>query len=78
MFNKEVRYASKQVLGGVSAADAVVAVGIDVHVKLLVCLYQCFAVFGSVAQVYIVVRCTMYQQQRTMQVFTRFMADEAS
>ena len=61
MFNKEVRNTGKQVLGGVSATNAVVTVGVDMHVELLVGLYQCFAVFRSVAQVYIVVGCSMHQ-----------------
>lgn len=45
MFNKEVRNTGKQVLGGVSATNTVVTVGVDMHVELLVGLYQCFAVF---------------------------------
>ena len=39
MFNKEVRNAGKQVLGGVPATNAVVTVGVDMHIELLVGLY---------------------------------------
>ena len=68
MFYKEVGHTGKQMLGCVSATDAMVTGGVDVHIKLRVGLYQCLAVFRSVAQVYIVVGCTMHQQQCTVQV----------
>ena len=45
MFDEEVRNASQQMLGGVSSTDAVVTVGVNVHVELLVGLYKCFAIF---------------------------------
>ena len=45
MFDEEIRNAGKQVLGGVPATNAVVTVGVNVHVELLVGLYKCFAIF---------------------------------
>ena len=45
MFDEEIRNASEQMLGGVSATDAVVTVRVDVHVELLVGLYKGFAIF---------------------------------
>ena len=66
MFNKEVRNTGKQVLGGVSATDAVVTVGVDVHVELLVGLYEGFAILRSVAEVYIIVCCAMHQEEFAM------------
>ena len=66
MFDKEVGNASQQMLGGVSATDAVVTVGVDVHVELLVSLYECFAIFGCIAKMYIVIGSTMHQEKFTM------------
>ena len=45
MFDEEIRNAGQQMLGGISATYTVVTIGIDVHVKLLVGLYKCFAIF---------------------------------
>jgi hypothetical protein len=55
-------------LGGVSATDAMVAVRVDVHVKLLVGLYECFTIFGSIAEVYVVVGCTMDDEELAMEL----------
>ena len=68
MFNKEVRNTGKQVLGGVSATNTVVTVGVDVHIELLVGLYQGFAIFRGVAQMYVVVGSTMNQEQFTVEL----------
>ena len=51
------------VQAGVAATDAVVAVCIDVHVKLDAGLYECFAIFCRVAEVHIVVGQAMDEQQ---------------
>ena len=68
MFDKVVGYTSQQMLGCVTATNAMVAVCIDVHVKLLVGLYQGFAIFRSVAEMYVVVGCTMHQEQFAMKI----------
>ena len=60
MFQEEVSNTSEQMLGGVSATDAMVAVRVDVHVELLVGLYEGFAILGSIAEVYIVVGSTVH------------------
>jgi hypothetical protein len=66
MFDEEIRNASQQMLGGVSATDAVVTVSVNVHVELFVGLYKGFAIFRSVAKVYIVIGSTMHQEKFTM------------
>ena len=45
MFDEEIGNAGQQMLGGISATDAVVTVGVDVHVELFVGLYKGFAIF---------------------------------
>ena len=40
MFDEEIRNAGQQVLGGVSATDAMVTVVVNVHVELFVGLYK--------------------------------------
>ena len=66
MFDEEIRNAGQQMLGGISATYTVVTIGIDVHVKLLVGLYKGFAIFRSIAKVYIVIGSTMHQEKFTM------------
>ena len=66
MLNEVIRNASQQMLGRVTATDAVVAVRVDVHIELLVGLYEGFAIFGCVAEVYIVVGGTMHQEEFAM------------
>ena len=46
----------------VAAIDKVVAVGVDLHLKLLIGLYQSFRVFRAIAVVYIVVGRTVNEQ----------------
>ena len=62
MFQEEVSNTSEQMLGGVSATDAMIAVRVDVHVKLLVGLHKGFAILAGIAEVYIVVGCSMNQE----------------
>ena len=45
-----------------------VAVRVDVHIKLLVGLYQGFAVFAGIAEVNIVIGSTMHQEQLTVEL----------
>ena len=68
MFNEEIGDAGQQMLGSVSTIDAVVAVGVDVHVELLVGLNEGFAIFRSIAQMHIVVSGTMYQEEFAMEL----------
>jgi hypothetical protein len=66
MFDEEIRNAGQQMLGGISATDTVVTIGVDVHVELFVGLYKGFAIFRSIAKVYIVIGSTMHQKKFTM------------
>ena len=43
-----------------------VAVGVDLHVKLLTFLHESLSVFSTVAEVDVVVSCTMYEEQLTV------------
>ena len=47
---------------GISAIDTVVAVCIELHIELLVQLYQMFCIFCTVLEMNIVIRHSMYQQ----------------
>ena len=67
MFNKVIDNTSEQMLGGVSATDAMIAVRVDVHVKLFVGLHKGFAILAGIAEVNIVIGSTMNQEQFTMQ-----------
>ena len=68
MFYEVVSYTSEQMLGGITATDAVIAVRVDVHIKLLVGLYQGLAVFAGIAEVNIVIGSTMHQEQLTVEL----------
>ena len=68
MFDKEVADSCQQMFGGVSTTDAVVAVGVDVHVELLVGLYQGFAIFRCVTQVYVVVSGSVNEEQLALEL----------
>ena len=50
-------------LARVATSNAMVTVGIYLHVKLLALLHQCFGIFGSILEVHVVVSHTMNQQQ---------------
>ena len=65
----EVKHLGEDVVAGVAAIDAVIAVGVVVHVKLFVGLHQCFRVLHAVAYVYIVVCHAMHQEQATVEIF---------
>ena len=51
-----------------AAVDKVVSVGIDLHVELLAVLYVGFGDFGEVAEVYVVVRCAVDEQEVSVKV----------
>ena len=61
ILNKKVAYTGEQVVACIAAKNAMVTVGVNLHVKLLVGLYQCFTVFGSIPQMYIVIGRTVNQ-----------------
>lgn len=52
---EEVNHAVEEMLARVAAIDAVVAVGVDLHLELLVVLHVGLADLGAVAEVYVVV-----------------------
>ena len=66
---EEFCYLLKEVIACVAAiVDAMVAVGVDCHLELLVRLCQCVCVANHVAQVYVVVGCAVDEQQVTAQL----------
>lgn len=77
LFDKEVGYTVHQMIACVAAEDAVIAVGIYLHVELYTCLYQCFTVFGAVLVVHVVIGCSVYQKQVAMQFRARRIAEPA-
>lgn len=62
IIEEEFRYAFVEMQARVAAIDKVVAVGVDLHLKLLVGLHQSFRVFRAIAVVYIVVGRTVNEQ----------------
>ena len=60
--------AGEEVMACLSAKYAVVPVCIYLHVELLACLYQCFGVFGQVAEVYVVIGHAVYEEQFAVQL----------
>ena len=55
-------------IAGIATIDTVVAVRINQLAKILIGLYQCIDVVGSIAEVDIVVSRSVTQQQSTMQL----------
>ena len=62
IIEEELRHALIEMQARVAAIDKVVAVCIDLHLKLLVGLHQSFSIFGTIAVVYIVVGRTVNEQ----------------
>lgn len=62
IIEEELRHALIEMQARVAAIDKVVAVGVDLHLKLLVGLHQSFRVFRAIAVVYIVVGRTVNEQ----------------
>lgn len=62
IIEEEFRHALVEMQARVAAIDKVVAVGVDLHLELLVGLYQCFRIFRTIAVVYIVVGRTVNEQ----------------
>ena len=53
---------------GVASEDAMVAVGINLHVELFAKLYEVFGIFRAILEMNVIIRHAMYQQQIAMQV----------
>ena len=62
-----VQNATKQVVAGVSTIDAVIAIGVDLHVKRLVGLHQRLRHFSAVAEMHIVIGSAVNEQEITME-----------
>lgn len=62
IIEEELRHALIEMQARVAAIDKVIAVCIDLHLKLLVGLYQSFRIFRAIAVVYIVVGRTVNEQ----------------
>ena len=54
-------------VSGISAINAVIPVGIYLHVELFSKLHQVFGIFGTVLEVNVVICHTVYEQQVAMQ-----------
>ena len=55
-------------VAGISSEDTVITVGVNLCIKLDVCLYQCFTVLHEILQVYVVVCTSMDEQQLSFQL----------
>ena len=65
---EEIAHACQKMVTRVATIDAMVAIGVVVHVELLVGLYQCFRVLHTVAYVYIVVGHAVHEEEATVEV----------
>ena len=57
----------EQVIACITAIDTMIAVGIDVHLEVLICLHQCLGIFEGVLRMHIIVGQSMTDQQGAMQ-----------
>ena len=64
----EIEHLGEDVVTGVATIDAMVAVGVVVHVELLVGLHEGLGVLDTVADVYIVVGHAMHEEQTAVEV----------
>ena len=64
----EIEHLGEDVVACVATIDAVVAVGVVVHVELLVGLYQCLRILHAIAHVYVVVGHTMHKEQVSIKI----------
>ena len=53
----------------VSPVNAVITVGVYQLAEILIGLHQCLRIFSSIAEVHIIVRHSVYQQKRAVQLF---------
>ena len=54
---------TEEVVAGVTAVDAVVAVGVGELTEVFVGLHQCFCVFGGISEVHIIVGKSVTDEQ---------------
>ena len=69
---EELQYLPVQVVARVATVDAVVTVGVNVHLEVFVGLHKRFSVLKYVLRMNIVVGKTVAQQQRAVQLAGTF------
>ena len=57
---------AQQMATSVATKDAMIAVGIDILLKVLICLYQSLRIFKCVLWMHIIISQTMAKQQSTI------------
>ena len=62
MLHEPVGYLSQQVIPRVASVNAMIAVGVDKFLEILICLNHCLAILESVLWMNIVVCKTMYEK----------------
>ena len=62
-----VQDTAEKVVAGVASIDAVVAIGVDLHVERLVCLYQSLRHLSAVAEMHIVIGSAVNEQEVAME-----------
>ena len=55
-------------IAGISSIDTVVTVFVNLHFKLFTCLYQAFGIIHRLLEMYIIVGCSVDQQQLSLQI----------
>ena len=65
---EEIDNARHKMQTGAASIDTVVAVCVDLHVKLLASLYKGFGIFGSILEMYVVVGQTVADKQVSVQL----------
>ena len=68
LFVEKLCNLSEQVVAGVAAIDAMVAVGVDVHLEILVGLHQCLGIFIGILRMHIDIGMTVADELCTVQV----------
>ena len=62
MLHEPVGYLSQQMVSCVATVDAMIAVGVDKFLEILICLNHCLAILESVLWMNIVICKTMYEK----------------
>ena len=62
---------------GVASEDAMVAVGINLHVELFAKLYEVFGIFRAILEMNVIIRHAMYNNRLPCKLLARVKADEA-
>ena len=65
LIDEELTDLAQQMLACVSTVDAMVAIGVDVHLEVLVGLHQRLSIFKGVLRMHIVVGQSVAEQQGT-------------